>query len=164
MNILKGIVLSGCTLVVLNSCTQQSSKNEKSATIEKSTTTSLEVDGQYVSQDYENRNKGYDWVGVIIKNIDEGKVSIKIRSRADKKKPTCTLDAVATKVKEGVYYAKLEGKNVVFTFNETSVTISTENHHDEGVLNFYCSGGASIAGAYTKIATPLDSTQMDKTQ
>lgn len=164
MNILKGIVLSGCTLVVLNSCTQQSSKNDKPAVIEKSTATRLKVDGQYVSQDYENRNKGYDWVGVIVKNIDKGKVSIKIRSRGDKKKPTCTMDAVATQVKEGVYKAVLEGKNVVFTFNEASVTISAENHHDEGVLNFYCSGGASIAGVYTKIITPLDSTQMDKSK
>ncbi|NML68696.1 hypothetical protein HHL23_02630 [Chryseobacterium sp. RP-3-3] len=72
------------------------------------------------------------------------------------------LDAQVTKVKDGVYHAMLEGKNVVFTFNETSIAINIENPQDKDALHFYCSDGASIAGAYTKITAPLDPSQMDK--
>lgn len=162
MNILKAVVLSGGFVLALNSCTQQTNKNDKSTATEQPATTKLMVEGSYATPDYEKRNEGYDWTGVIVQNIDDHKISIKIRSRSDKKKPTCTLDAEATKLKDGVYHATLEEKNVVFTFNETSVTIDTENPQDKDALHFYCSGGASIADTYTKIAGPLDPSQVEE--
>ncbi|SHF72710.1 hypothetical protein SAMN02787073_2774 [Chryseobacterium vrystaatense] len=167
MNILKVVTLSGGLVLALNSCTQKPAKDDQSVTGEQSAatqpaTTKLMVDGSYANSDYEKRNEGYDWVGVIVENIDENKISVKIRSRADKKKPTCTLDTEATKVKDGVYQSMLNGKNVVFTFNETSVSIGTENPQDKDALHFYCSGGATIADTYTKTTAPLDAAQMGK--
>ncbi|SHL74668.1 hypothetical protein SAMN05444360_10449 [Chryseobacterium carnipullorum] len=162
MSILKTLVVSGSIMLAFNSCTKESVKNETPVPVEQTATPKIMVDGSYATADYEKRKEGYDWVGVIIQNIDDNKISVKIRSRADKKKPSCTLDAEATKTKEGVYHAMLNGKNVIFTFNETSVTIDTENPQDQDGLHFYCSGGASIAGTYTKIDAPLDPAQVDK--
>lgn len=64
-------------------------------------------------------------------------------------------------MKEGVYLASLQGKNVIFTFNEKSLTIAPEKPEDVGMLNYYCSGGGSLAGTYKKIAEPLDAAQVD---
>jgi hypothetical protein len=162
MNILKAVLLSGSVLFTLSSCTQKPAKNDKPAATEQPAAMKLAVDGSYATPDYEKRNEGFDWVGITVQHINDNKISIKIRSRADKKKPTCTMDTQADKVKEGIYHAVLQGKNVVFTFNETSVTINTENPQDNDMLHFYCSGGASIAGSYNKIAAALDSAQVDK--
>lgn len=121
------------------------------------------VAGSYVSTDYAERAKGYDWVSVNIQNASQEEISISIRSRADKKKPTCTLDAKATKTVEGVYKTTLEKGAVVYTFLDHKLTISAEPGTPEGALNYYCSGGGSIAGTYTHIEGMPDSSQIDKT-
>lgn len=162
MNILKAVLIAGSGILILNSCTQKPTKTDSPVSTEQAVTKKLSVDGNYANQDYEKRNEGYDWVGAVVQNTDDHKISIKIRSRADKKKPTCTLDTEATKTKEGEYHAVLQGKNVVFTFTDKSMTITTENPQDKDVLHFYCSGGASIADTYTKITAPLDPAQVAK--
>ncbi|MNL22701.1 hypothetical protein D3C87_1440580 [compost metagenome] len=158
MYILKSIVVSGFFLLTLNSCNQPNSKIQATAA---ETAASLTIDGNYVTADYDQRAEGFDWVGVTIKSEQDSSITIQVRSRADKKKPTCTLDKNATKVKQGVYKALLQGKNVIFTFNEKSLTIAPEKPEDVGILNYYCSGGGSLAGNYKKIAEPLDAAQMD---
>lgn len=162
MNIIKSVIVSGFVLLTLNSCNQQSAKNNATVTTQGSSSITPVVEGNYVTPDYEKRNEGYDWVGVSVQSIAKDKISIKIRSRADKKKPTCTLDAQATKAEGNTYRASLEGKPVLFTFDETSLTIAAENPQDSGILSFYCSGGASIAGTYKKTTGSLDTTQSIK--
>lgn len=125
--------------------------------------TAQKVAGSYVSADYAERAKGYDWVSVNIQNLGQEEISISIRSRADKKKPTCTLDAKATKTVEGVYKTTLEQGAVVYTFLDHKLTISAEPGTPDGALNYYCSGGGSIAGTYKHIEGLPDSSQIDKT-
>lgn len=121
------------------------------------------VAGSYVSQDYAARAKGYDWISVSILHTGKEEISIRIRSRADKKKPTCSLDAKATKTDEGVYKTMLEKGAVVYTFHNQVLTISPEQGTPEGALNYYCSGGAGIAGTYMRIEGAPDTIQMAQT-
>lgn len=160
MYILKSMIVSGFFLLTLSSCNQPTSKTQAPATTTEAAPV-LTIDGNYVTADYDKRAEGFDWVGVTIKSEQDSSITIQVRSRADKKKPTCTLDKNATKIKEGVYQASLQGKNVLFTFDGTSLTIAPEKSEDEGVLNYYCSGGGSLAGTYKRIAEALDATQVD---
>ena len=84
-----------------------------------------------------------------------------MRSSADKKKPTCTFDAVVRPISPAVYQTSVEGKNIRFTFARDSVSISTESEADRGLLNYYCSGGGSLADTYRKIRGELDERQVD---
>ncbi|WP_445384201.1 hypothetical protein ACT6NV_09325 [Robiginitalea sp. IMCC44478] len=126
--------------------------------------TGSSVFGNYVTDDYAKRAEGYDWVGVMVSAGQNNSINIKVRSRADKKRPTCTFDAVAYPTDDETYNTFLDGKKVLFRFTDNSLEISTENEADAGLLNFYCSGGASIAGSYDKIDGEIEAGQVDKTQ
>jgi hypothetical protein len=163
MNILKSMIITGCVLMTFSSCNQQTSKNSESPK-EMLASPSLSVAGTYVTADYDKRAEGFDWVGIDVKRLpDSNQIEIMVRSRADKKKPTCTLDAQATKTEGNTYKATLEGKAILFIFNDSSMTITSENSDDDAILRFYCSGGASLAGTYKKHTEQLDPTQIDQT-
>ncbi|KAB1071901.1 hypothetical protein F6U93_00215 [Tamlana haliotis] len=123
----------------------------------------IDVSGNYVTDDYSQRSEGYDWVGVIVNQLNDNSISVKVRSRADKKKPTCTFDTKADKRDDATYAANVSGKMVLFTFKEGHLNIATENPADEAALFFYCSGGATFAGDYSKLNEALDASQIDKT-
>ena len=143
-------------------CKNDTKKIKEVSTSE--TTGVLSVLGNYVSEDYSKRNEGYDWVAVLVTETENNKLNISIRSRADKKKPTCTFDAVTKKVDDKTYQTQIDGKSILFEFTNTQINITTEKEEDEGLLYFYCSGGASIAGSYLKMNEPLDQSQIDKTK
>ena len=130
---------------------------------EKITVKEIVFEGNYVSKSYEKRAEGYDWIAVMISKIDTEKIAIRIRSRADKKKPSCTFDATAIKVNDSVYKAIVKEKAVLIKQEKNTITITTENKKDIDILNFFCSGGASIAQTYTKILVDFDQSQLDKT-
>ncbi|OHX63994.1 MliC family protein [Flammeovirga pacifica] len=115
--------------------------------------------GDYGSDSYLKRKEGYDWVGVRISKFDENKINIKIRSRVDKKKPTCTADMIAFQEKNGVFHAFLNGAKVLFTFQDNTLDISSENGD---ALAYYCSGGGSMINTYQKLDQPLDKKQVDQ--
>lgn len=117
----------------------------------------------YVDQSYPNRSQGDDWVAVIAKENPDNTMSISVRSRADKKKPTCTFDAKAFKQEGSTYESYFDGKKIVYTITDESITITTENKSDEDALSFFCSGGANFAGTYSRLNDPLDASQIDKT-
>ena len=119
--------------------------------------------GNYVNDTYAIRHEGYDWVAVTVKEAIDNSIYVSVRSRADIKKPTCSFDAQAFKVDENTYESMNDGKAIVYQFNDNSITISTKNEADENMLYFFCSGGATFAGAYTKIEEPLEADQIDKT-
>ena len=119
--------------------------------------------GNYVNDTYAIRHEGYDWVAVTIKEGADNSVFVSVRSRADKKKPSCTFDAKAYPTDENTYYSVYDGKKIIYSFLNNSLTISTENKADENILFFFCSGGGTFAGSYTKIDEPLDISQIDKT-
>jgi len=121
------------------------------------------ISGHYVDDNYEKRAEGYDWVALSVEQNVDKSISVSIRSRADKKKPTCTFDAKAFKKNINSYESIYDGKKIIFQFSEENITISSEDKDDSNILYFFCNGGASIAGTYKKILGELDAQQIDLT-
>lgn len=119
--------------------------------------------GNYVSDGYAKKDSGYDWVAVTVTAKTDSLMHIAIRSRADRKKPTCTFDCDAWKVNDTIYESSYEGKNILFNFDSKSVTIAPGNPEDDGLLYYFCSGGATLAGTYEKLIEALDENQIDQT-
>lgn len=117
--------------------------------------------GSYVSDGYNKRTQGYDWVGVSISPETNTQIRINVRSRADKKKPTCTFDAVAKSISPNIYQASVDGKDILFTFSQNKLNISAKNSEDRNILYYFCSGGASLEDTYSKIKGDLDNKQVD---
>ena len=156
---LNRILLAVFIVIAITGC--RNSAKKVPAIIPKKTIQSYT--GNYVDSEYAKRNEGYDWVAVTIHQQTDSTVHVAIRSRADLKKPTCTFDAEAIFMNQDTLKAGFEGKPILFTFSGDSLTIRAENMQDEGLLNYFCSGGGSIAGTYQKIPEPLDSAQIDHT-
>lgn len=127
-------------------------------------TEEFNIEGNYVSKDYSKRSEGYDWIAISVTEAKSNQLNISVRSRADKKKPTCTFDAVANKINNKVYQTQIDGKSILFEFTNEQISITTKDKNNEGLLFFYCSGGASIAGTFQKINEPIDQNQIDKTK
>jgi len=161
-NLKKILFVTAITLLVY-SCNAETKKQEKENQTEQKVAENNNFEGNYVNNSYSQKKEGYDWVAVIVSKESDNQLKIAVRSR-DKKKPTCTFDVVAQKLDENTYTSVVQDKKVLFHFSENSITIETEKKEDSGILNFYCSGGASIADNYTKINEPLDETQIDKTK
>ncbi|GAA4823507.1 hypothetical protein [Algivirga pacifica] len=120
--------------------------------------------GYYVSADYDKRQAGYDWVAVRVMQKDSTSLKVSVRSRADRKKPTCTFDAPIFPIEDSLYEARVNDKTILFHFTKEQLTIDAKEKGDEEILQFYCSGGGTIGGQYTKLQEPIDSTQIDQTQ
>ncbi|NVK09826.1 MAG: hypothetical protein HWD89_12310 [Tenacibaculum sp.] len=151
-------------LLAIVSCKKEAKKADTQKTVNQETVATItDVTGNYVSSEYEKRNEGYDWISVAVKPAINNQLKIVVRSRADKKKPTCTFDALAKKANDSTYTTDINGKTVVFSFKNKQISIATANKEDSGLLSFYCSGGGSLAGSYHKIDGDLDQTQIDKT-
>ena len=160
--IIKTTYLIVIILFVAIGCKDGTKKTEKISKPE--ATEELNVSGNYVSEDYSKRSEGSDWVAVLVSETEGGKLKISIRSRADRKKPTCTFDAVAYKVDDETYQTQINGKTILFEFTNQELNITSKKEEEENLLYFYCSGGASIAGSYLKINESLDQSQIDKTK
>lgn len=164
MTEIKTLAFVGIIALAMIGCKNNSEKSAaKEMTSQQETVATATFSGNYVSASYEKRSEGYDWIAVSVKQNSQDEIAVSVRSRADKKKPTCTFDAIAKKLNANTFKALVNGKAVLFTYKDNSISISTENPDDSGILNFYCSGGASIAGEYQKINEPLDATHVDKT-
>ncbi|MDW5288636.1 MliC family protein [Formosa sp. PL04] len=119
--------------------------------------------GNYVNADYSNKDDGTDWVAVIVKPIDDFKATVSVRSRGDKKKGTCTFDAIGNVSDKNTLNVFENGVNILFIFKPGSVVITTNPESENDKLAFFCSGGANFAGTYSKIDGELDKKQIDKT-
>ena len=156
---LLGLSLFACKQKAENS----SSITNTDSPTEQIVESTFNIYGNYVDDSYAKRGEGYDWVALTVKEHLNNSIAISVRSRADKKKPTCTFDTKAYEKGENNYEALYDGKIILFEFKENSISISTKNEGDSGLLNFFCSGGATIAGTYTKIEGELDFNQIDQT-
>ena len=161
MNAFKPLLLIVLALPFLVGCKFESKKTEPASIAE--TTQEDNVSGNYVTDDYSKRDEGYDWVSVAVTEADNNQLKISVRSRADKKTPTCTFDAKAFKTSENTYESVYDGKTIRYQFSENALTIAPENQEDENMLYFFCSGGATLAGTYQKIKGDLDAQQIDAT-
>ena len=155
MEMTKSLLVSALLLIIV-SC----KKDQEQQTISNQ---DLSVFGNYVTSDYSNRNEGYDWIAIKVDSITNDQIHIAVRSRADKKRPTCTFDIKAFKSEELSYEGIYNGKTISFQFTGEAITISTKNPEDSDLLYFFCSGGASLAGTYQKINEELDNSQIDRT-
>lgn len=120
--------------------------------------------GDYVSDGYSQKDEGYDWVAVSIIPFRQHWVRISVRSRTDRKKATCTFDGLAVLQDDNTLAVHDDNFSILFQFNGDSLTIGADSQEHEDRLYFFCSGGASLSGSYTRINTPLDSKQIDKVQ
>lgn len=154
-------ILCIATSSLIMSCNNSSVTNTPTNT--DTTRTTISVVGSYVTADYEKRATGYDWVAILVTQITDSTIQVSARSRADKKKPTCSFDTKANRINDSTYQSTIEGKQVLFQFSADSIKIATAKEADNAFLNFYCSGGASLAGSYHKIKEPIDEQQMDST-
>lgn len=114
--------------------------------------------GTFVSEGYEQRTSGADWVSVTITQIRENLFHIEVRSRADIKKPTCTLTTDAQINKKGELYASQSGIDLGFRVSGDSLSIYSPSNN---YLGYFCSGGATLTGKYKRIAGEADQQQVD---
>lgn len=142
-------------LALLLSCTGK--------TIQETAKTSIDsLAGNYVSDGYNERSKGYDWVAVTVKQLTDSTAQISVRSRGDLKNPTCRFDADVTIAGQNTLRAQYEGKGILFSFAGEQLTIAAEKRENDKLLYYFCSGGASLAGVYTRIKEALDEKQIDQ--
>jgi hypothetical protein len=167
MKNLKKSIFVAILIITILSCKNNKETTEKeNKTLEKKTQsnsskTTTTVVGDYVSESYTKRNEGYDWVAVSVNQLSDNKIRISIRSRADKKKPTCTFETDAIQISDYIFKTDIDGKSILFTFKDSILNIATEKVEDKTILNYYCSGGGSLAGDYKKTNAPLDEKQID---
>lgn len=118
--------------------------------------------GNYVDGSYNDRSSGADWVSVKILPYTNGNVMVSVRSRADKMKPSCTYDGIASVTGKNELMINESLGTMVLKFNDNSLSISAGEDSEEIVLTYFCRGGGSLAGAYQKINQDLDQSQVDK--
>jgi hypothetical protein len=153
------------TTLMVSCIPSQPAENETESPSASGLSGTQAVFGYYVSKDYDKKADGYDWVSVRLapypENIEELWVSV--RSRADKKKPTCTFDAIAVALNDSTYQTLIRNQEVWFTVVGNQLLISTNEESGEEMLSYYCSGGGSLSGTYQKIEADIDRTQIDTT-
>lgn len=165
---MKRIFLVAFLGFVLFSCNQKNQVVEDQVNLPKEGIENKEkitssIFGNYVDAGYSQKDQGYDWVAVMVKPRTDQSIFISVRSRADQKKPTCTFDAIAYLQSENTYEVSNDGKRIIFAFDEDQIQIFTENPADQDALYFFCSGGATLEGTYSKISEALDADQIDPT-
>jgi len=116
------------------------------------------VSADYATADYDKRAQGYDWVGVIVRADGDRQIDIKVRSRSDIKKPTCHFDGKATLMGQDtahgmIFQSKVNDSTTFFQFKDDTLIIDSP---DKYALNYFCSGGGSLAGEYKKLAEDLE--------
>ena len=119
--------------------------------------------GNYVSEHYTRRGEGYDWVAVSVLEAGEEEIKILVRSRADKKKPTCTFDAFMRRVNNQTFATPFKEAEILVRIEGSTLSISTSKEENRSLLMWFCSGGGSLAGEYEKIDKDLDQLQIDQT-
>ena len=157
MTILKNCLMIVAVAFISVSCNNSGKKTPASDSMVKS------LEGNYVSEGYSKRSEGYDWINVSVKQLGDSAYHIAVRSRADKKKPTCTFDADAFAAGNDTLRSTVEGKTILFCFKDSLLSITTENEADQSLLNYFCSGGGSLKGSYKKLAEAPDRSQSDTT-
>lgn len=121
----------------------------------------LSIEGNYVGPGYQQRAEGYDWVAVMVSAAEEGRYTVRVRSRADRKKPTCTFDATLSPLSGSTYITSAQGAEILFRFSSGDLTISAADPAGEDILFYFCSGGGSLAGTYARIPGEIDTAQLE---
>lgn len=151
MTTIRTLMLVCILSLLMVNCKQNVATNQTQENVESTTVILSAHVGEYVSESYFEREKGYDWVAVSVKESKEENLLITIHSRDDIKKPTCSFEAECKKKDDSTFVTTIEDKNILFTFTDTSIKVSAEKTEDSDFLRFFCNGGATIEGTYTKL-------------
>jgi hypothetical protein len=168
---MKGLISVIFLLTLFSGCGQKNKQMETTSSSDKlagkeqpQKTTANNLDkftGVYVSEGYDKRNEGFDWVGILISKWSDSTAFIKVRSRTDQKRATCTYTSFAKLKDANTLSGMYEGSGIVFQIEGDSLKVSSDNPSDETRPAYFCSGGGSLEGTYTKISSGLDKLQMD---
>lgn len=167
----KQTILAVAISITLASCKESTKTNANDQIVTKTeevkehsnpTKVAIDYSGDYVTNEYNKRSEGFDWLAVSAKKLTDTTMHFNVRARADKKKATCSFEGDGVKVSDGVYKATSGDNTVLFTFKDNKVTIGGEGKTDEvSTLHWFCSGGASLADyTFVKINEPLDEAQL----
>ena len=145
------LTLSGCNNMT-PSVNNQTTKQPNAAV----TPAVQAVVGDYASEGYHKRAQGSDWVGVMVRadGADNGdQINIQVRARSDVKKPSCHFDGKATLMGQDeahgvIFQSKVNDRTAFFQFKDDILTIDSQ---DKYALNYFCTGGTSLVGAYQKL-------------
>ncbi|CAA0152015.1 hypothetical protein V2647_10600 [Tenacibaculum maritimum] len=163
MKLMKAIALLSIMSLVVIGC-KNNPKDKENTVQEKEPVVITDFSGNYVTASYKKRNEGYDWIAVSVKQNSEKEIAVSVCSRADIKKQTCTFDAIAEKMNANTFATVVDGKTILFTFKSNGISITTEKFEDRFILNYYCSGGGSLAGDYEKINEPLQKVKVSASE
>ena len=167
-----GLIIMTSTLATLTGCNSMSptvnSDSHSAVKIVTSETLAMpvsnnnilgdKVSADYATADYDKRAQGYDWVGVMVRADGDRQIDIRVRSRSDIKKPTCHFDGKATFMGQDtahgmIFQSKVNDSTAFFQFKDDTLIIDSP---DKYALNYFCSGGGSLAGEYKKLAVGLE--------
>lgn len=150
------LFLTGFTVLSLSGCQRMmpTMTDIDMSAVQAPTPAVTSVIGEYVSDGYAQRAEGYDWTRVTISAAGDERISVKVRSRSDIKKPTCTFDGSATLMGQDIahgiiFETKANDSTTFLQFKADKLVIDSK---DKNALYYFCSGGASLAGEYQKIA------------
>ena len=144
----------------INSCTSDPENKTPEKKIEIAEVKSPFI-GTFVSEGYQKKSTGTDWVSITITQIHECLFHVEVRSRADIKKPTCTLTTDAQLTEEGELFTSQYDLDLGFRISGNLLSIYSPSNKD---LNYFCSGGATLAGKYKRISGKLPEKQVDHAQ
>ncbi|MGW8317239.1 MAG: hypothetical protein ACWGNV_16700 [Bacteroidales bacterium] len=116
--------------------------------------------GIYVSDGYPLRDQGYDWVGISIDPLSDSTAHVSVRSRIDQKKATCTFDSDASLTDSGRLVIPFEDKQFFLSLSGDSLKISVEDEKSNNLLFYFCSGGASLEGTYSRLHESIEEDQL----
>ncbi len=144
-------------LIAFTSCVSSPEEKQNSKT-EVSKDSGEAFAGSFVSEGYDEKDKGADWVSVTITEIPGNLFHVEVRSRSDIKKPTCTFTADAHLNEKGELIASQSNFEVGFQISGDVLKIYSPSNKE---LNYFCSGGATLAGEYKRISGKPDQKQVD---
>jgi hypothetical protein len=147
-------------LLVLSACAKNEPGSRQPEAVNKPGPSAEKLLGHYVTEGYVRRAEGFDWVVVSILPAEGDGPRVVVRARCDRKRPSCSYVANAEVVDDHTLRTVYEGKAILFSITDETLTVATERESDSSILSYFCSGGGSLADTYTKIDGPLDETQL----
>jgi hypothetical protein len=120
-----------------------------------------DYEGTYVSDGYQLRSEGYDWVAVSVYPLSDTSAHVAVRSRVDLKKATCTFDSDARLIESGELAIPFEDKLFLFSLTGDTLQIAGADEKSRNLLYYFCSGGASLEGRYVRSTDPVEEEQLD---
>jgi len=165
MKIFVNFILLVFSLQVISSCQSPTQNEDEQEKIEPSSEENgINVDyflGDYVTKSYQSRAEGSDWIVVRVSKSSDELLNVEVSSRADKKRPTCTWSTTVQIKDDKTLSTFAMEEEILIKVNGNALNILAANPEEDGILSYFCGGGASLSGeTYQKLSEPLDESQL----